>query len=119
MVEVRRFSNLADWCYVDTRDMIADKGTRKGCTLKDVDQSSTWINGFDWMKKDKSMFPVKSVDEIKLDQIQMQAFRKEMMIHDVGASDIMKVSFNCEILTRKIPDQVVKRYEFSNYIMGV
>ena len=117
VVEVRRFSDLADWSYVESRNMIADKGTRKGCTLEDVNQDSTWINGFDWMKKDKSMFPVKSVEDIKLDQTQMQEFKKEMMFHDNGASDILKMSFNCEIITRKIPDQVVKRYEFSRYII--
>ena len=40
--------------------MIADIGTRRGATIQDVDQSSAWINGFDWMHLPTTQFPIQS-----------------------------------------------------------
>ena len=75
---MRRFSKPEYWLYIDSKNMIADKGTRKGCSLKDVDQDSVWINGYNWTKKDSYIFPAKSVKEIALNQTQMQELKKEM-----------------------------------------
>ena len=46
VIEARRFTKLNDWKYVQSKDMIADMGTRKGKKLKNVDQNSVWINGY-------------------------------------------------------------------------
>ena len=40
VVVIRRFTTPESWFYVNTKNMIADKGTRRGSTLKDVDQES-------------------------------------------------------------------------------
>lgn len=66
VIEIRRFTELKDWKYVGTKENMADTGTRKGCTIKDVDQESLWINGHDWMRKERDQFPVQSADEIIL-----------------------------------------------------
>ena len=46
--------------------MIADMGTRKGPKISDVLGNSVWINVLKWMQKDKSEFPISTVDEINL-----------------------------------------------------
>ena len=76
VVEIRRFTVSSDWGYIN-------KGTRKGCTLKDVGPESELINGFEWMTKDSDQFPVKLVDEVSLNQNEMEQVKKEMSFsHD-------------------------------------
>ena len=67
VIEINRLTDKSLWRYVHSKNMIADLGTRKGASLSDVDSKSIWINGVDWMKKDKSQFPVVTVQEVKLD----------------------------------------------------
>ena len=57
--------------------MIADIGTRKGVSIRDVDQSSAWINGYEWMRKVVSKFPIKSIDELKLSNVELKEAHKE------------------------------------------
>ena len=54
VIEINRFTSKDDWLHIKSSDMIADIGTRKGATLDDVNQESSWINGFEWMKLEKS-----------------------------------------------------------------
>ena len=56
VVEILRFTSRQQWHYIQTTDMIADIGTRKGTTIKDVDQSSVWTNGYQWMQNDSTTF---------------------------------------------------------------
>ena len=49
VIEICRFTSRQQWFYVQSGDMVADLGTRRGAALTDVDQYSTWINGFKWM----------------------------------------------------------------------
>ena len=44
VLEIRRFTKLEEWKYIDTKNMIADIGTRRGTTLKEIKQDSLWIN---------------------------------------------------------------------------
>jgi len=57
--------------------MIADIGTRKGGTLQDIDSNSTWINGYNWMKSNASLNPVKSMHDIYLDVQDISLTKKE------------------------------------------
>jgi len=66
VIEIRRLTSPEQWFYVTSKDMIADIGTRRGSTIEDVEQNSIWINGFDWMSKPNSLFPITSVKELKL-----------------------------------------------------
>ena len=61
VIEIRRFTKPDNWMFVQSKNMIADIGTRKGSKITDVDQNSTWINGFSWMRLDENQFPTKSV----------------------------------------------------------
>ena len=34
------------------KKMIADLGTRKGASIKDVNGTSAWFNGYSWIRED-------------------------------------------------------------------
>ena len=53
VVKILRFTDSSEWFFGSSNNMIADLGTRRVDDLRLVDQSSTWTNGFDWMRKDK------------------------------------------------------------------
>ena len=54
---INRFVAVNDWRYVESRNVIADVGTREGSTMADVGPGSYWINGFHWMRGETSDFP--------------------------------------------------------------
>ena len=70
--------------------MIADLGTRRGVTIEDVTSESVWQTGFDWMKLDVSMFPVKTVDQVKLNSSEEKEVNKEMAIIGVKDENLTK-----------------------------
>jgi len=77
--------------------MIADLGTRRGATFKDINQSSSWINGFEWMHRDSSSFPMKSVKELKLTNDEVMEVNKEQTIqvyHNASHSGIVPDEVN-------------------------
>ena len=59
-VEIRRFSKPNDWYFIPGDSMIADLGTRRGVSIQDVSQNSSWFKGYQWMTDDSSKFPIKS-----------------------------------------------------------
>ena len=86
--------------------MIADIGTRKGATIDDVSNESVWINGHDWMHLDQSSFPVRSAQDLKLDESELSQLQKEsyLQIHHAETT---------------FPSQELhKRYKFSNYLIN-
>ena len=64
VIETRRFTIPEQWKCVQSKDMIADLGTRKVFKTEQVDQESIWKNSFEWMKLESSQFPTKTVKEI-------------------------------------------------------
>ena len=44
VIEINRLVDVSCWRYVDSKNMIADLGTRKGAKINDV-EGSDWING--------------------------------------------------------------------------
>ena len=50
IIEINRLADKKLWRYVQSKNMIADLGTKKGAKVKDVMDNSTWINGYGWMK---------------------------------------------------------------------
>ncbi|XP_066918232.1 uncharacterized protein [Clytia hemisphaerica] len=91
VIETLRFTPKEEWFYVQSEDMAADIGTRKGATINDVDQNSTWINGFPWMTLPQS-------EEIKLNEADTLEAKKEFDAHFV----------------KQMPD-VKDRYAFTGY----
>ena len=64
VIEILRFTKKEQWFHVKGTDMLADIGTRRGKSLRDIDDASIWINGFDWMQNDCSSFPIKSPSDL-------------------------------------------------------
>ena len=73
--------------------MITDLGTRQVDDLRLVDQNSTWINCFDWMRKDKE-FPIKSLDQIRLSREELAAIQvKNVLKHYLDVTEaVMKTT---------------------------
>ena len=109
VININRFSSTDDWMYVRSEDMIADIGTRPGITISDVVPGSIWIEGFEWMKSDVSEFPTFRADTINLKEDGAKIVKKESYHEDSTDS----LSFT----TRKVSDEVISRYTFSNYII--
>ena len=103
VIEIRRFTQKQQWYYIHTSNMIADIGTRKGASISDVDSSSVWINGHDWMRLNVTEFPIMSAENLRLNEVQVSEASKE---------------FNLQAHhTDKLPDEIMERYQFSNYII--
>ena len=112
VIDIHRFTDVNDWYYTDTSNMIADLGTRRGATIDDVNQSSVWINGYEWMKNDVQHMPIKSIKLIKLKNDDLTEVLKES--HKLPEGTIYTTQM---VLERSIPKEVVQRYEFSRYII--
>ena len=108
-----RFSSRDDWHYVKSSDMVADIGTRPGATVKDVDPDSNWLNGYPWMKQPVSEFPMKTCNEVKLDNTQLKEYNDELVLKkdiEVAPSKPRKTYTAC---ARKVPEEVGERYKFA------
>ena len=121
VIEINRLADKSFWRYVHTSNMIADIGTRKGATLSDVDSNSLWINGFDWMKKDKSQFPVKAVEELKLDSVSLCDLKNEYIkgsSDDIIWSNILERKLQASSHhNKRVLDNLTERYKFSSYVI--
>ncbi|XP_066915536.1 uncharacterized protein [Clytia hemisphaerica] len=104
VLEILRFSDKKDWYYVPTDQNLADLGTRRGATFQDIDQSSNWINGHQWMKQSQSSFPIQSASEVTISNKQMVEINKE---HTIVQS--------YHILSFK---ETSERYKFSQYLLN-
>eukprot|EP00794_Sanderia_malayensis_P020954 gene20954-biopygen15460 len=109
VLEIRRYTSTDQWCYIQSKNMIADLGTRRGVTIEMVNQSSTWVNGFDWMHLPSAQFPTQSVDELKFTEQQLTEVEKEksIQIYHSSTSEISK----------SLLDELKKRYEYSEYLL--
>ena len=111
VLEIRRFTDITDWYHVDGTNMIADMGTRRGTLVNDVNQSSTWINGFMWMNHIIDEMPIKTVNKISLNCDDISEVKNET---PCNVPDIT-VNSNELMLQR---DEMLKRHELSNYIVN-
>ena len=70
------------WKYVQSKDMIADLGTRKAVKTEQIDQDSVWKNGLEWMKLESSQFPAKTVKEIQLDKDEISTLKSKFVVYN-------------------------------------
>ena len=118
VIEINRLCDVQDWRAVDTKDMIADIGTRKGNTIDDCMPDSLFYNGFTWMSKDVSEMPVKTAEELILTAENQQAVNKEMLNISADLIDLdSPVSCVSYLPTRYVPTEVSERYAFSEYLI--
>ena len=112
VIEINRLTDLKKWRYVESSNMPADIGTRKGATLKDVDQDSPWINGLPWMADDEENFPTQTIEEIKLNQQELAEAEKEKIIFKAFHSNHQVPELEASSF-----DKVKSRYDFSRYLI--
>ena len=135
VIEILRFTDLSEWFFISSHNMIADLGTGRVDDLRLVDQNSAWINGFDWMRKDNKEFPIKSLDQIRLSREDLAAIQVENVLkHNLDVTDIQSSDENNAYMAHKqqlyynesinvyqqkiIPHEVIECYKFSSYLLN-
>ena len=121
VIEINRLTDLNTWRYVQSKDMIADLGTRKGARVEDITQTSEWVNGKAWMKKQESEFPVSTVGQITLSGADKFEITTECNKPDI-TDQICTISSYCHAYAgcysgKVVPDEVKSRYKFSRYVI--
>ena len=76
--------------------MIAGTRTWPELTLRDVDSSSTWTNGFPWMTLKCSNFPIQTIDKIKHNQQEIATIWNEIQEKEVSQQQIITLDQNIE-----------------------
>ena len=125
VAELNKFIQPSEWMFVHSQDMIADLGTRRVNNLELVNQDSTWINGFSWMKKDKKSFPAKTIDEIRLNKEEIVAIQKENLIkyspekhEDEHQTAYLATQVDNGLSCYKnVPQELEEFYKFSNCLI--
>ena len=83
VIEVHRLTDVHRWYHIGSKNMLADIGTRKGATIKDVSDDSVWINGQNWTKGEESTFPIKTFREAVLSKTDLEHYKTELIKSDV------------------------------------
>ena len=122
----------SDLQIISRHNITADLGTRRVDDLRVGDQNSTWINGFDWMRKDNKEFPMKLLHKIKLSreiEIQIENMLKyNLDVTVIQSSDEnniyivneQKLYYNKSINVyhqKIISHEVRKCYKLSSYLL--
>ena len=97
--------------------MIADIGTRKGAKLENVSENSVWIKGLDWMHKDKSEFPVSTVNEIKLCTSEKSIYNEEILKNDYTDLSFSNQDTCNFAKSKNMSKHLEERYKFCNYLI--
>ena len=117
-IEINRLSNLQDLRYIDSKNMIADFGTRKGAVIGDVGQDSIWVNGFRWMSRDECDFPMKRIDELILKEGSIHEAEKEkIIVKSLDHFAFHSVRNPIQLPSRYVPASLRERYAFAKYII--
>lgn len=112
VIEINRLDNSKKWMYINSSNMVADIGTRKGARIQDISENGVWVVGHPWMKLEKEEFPVKSIKDLRLSS-------KEKDQHDEESLQIESPeNTNHNIYsTQNVPSEVEERYRFNNYVI--
>ena len=123
VVEVNRLTDKKDWRYIDTKDNTADLGTRRGAKVSDILDDSTWVKGPVWASRDKALFPVKSVSELKLCSDDVKDHNDELIDPNITDNDWVakQLQIDCNHIYVSAEkgklDEVALRYKFSKYVI--
>ena len=111
VVEINRLGDVSSWRYVESSNMPADLGTRKGATIADVNQESDWINGLPWMRDDEDDFPTQSVEDLALNHQDLaEAEKEKIVLRSFHSHKPLKFESS-------MCDKVKLRYDFSKYLI--
>ena len=122
VIEISRFTDVNSWMYIKSSNMIADIGTRRGATIKDIYPDLEWNVGFLWMREHLSEFPVKRYDEIKLtaseaSDAELETLRVKGIAETTWAAteiDYSTIYLSCN---KKLPNEISERYKYSHYLV--
>ena len=106
VINIRSLCNINDWHHIESQLNPADIATREA-DAEMVKEESEWQLGKPWMLQDVDAMPLKTVEEVSLDQEDQRLALQE--IRRSGAPGMTLMAFaNC----------LVERNEFSNYIVN-
>ena len=91
--------------------MPCDIGTRRTATLSDIGDGSHWKEGLDWMHQSSSAFPVKTIEEVKLDAEEKMTYEKEVAPEMRSFVAVRKPE------TPRISQKIKERVIFSEYLL--
>ena len=129
VIDIVRFTDRSSWVYVKGADNVADLGTRKGAKISDVSPDSKWIRGLDWMRKHRKDFPVSTVEDLRFQQSELEAVKKESLTPDLADSFFVRFSVKPKSMKSvytvsktsrrsKVDSKIVaERYKFADYII--
>ena len=109
--------------YINSKNNIADLGTKRRAKLSAVLDNSIWVNRHDWAKLDKTQFPIQSFEELKLNKEEIKGYENEILKSEMIDVDWINKhlevihSKSYAVLEKGVPDKVGERYLFSRYIM--
>ena len=104
-------SETSNWVYVESGDMVADIGTRRGAKLVDVLDGSDWVDGKEWMRRPEDEFPTKTLDEINMTPSDLDEANKEKIIVKTF------FSFKSVEVSAYSDDQTKLRYKYSTFLL--
>ena len=115
VIEINRLVEIFLWRYVDTKDNPADVGTRKVAGLLSVQPGGIWPNGKEWMLREESEFPTKTVSQVVLDNEARNEAQKEKILVDV-LQDQYFIG-HVHVPEQQVPAEVGLRYQYCNYLV--
>ena len=115
VIETNRLVDQKTWRYIESKQNVADLGTRKGARLECVGPDGEWTNGYEWMRGDEEDFPVKTMEQVILDNEARSEARKEEIIVEF-LSDNYFIG-HLSMPERKVPEEVGSRYKFCDYVI--
>jgi len=105
VLEIRRFTQVADWHHVESAMNVADLGTRSA-DIDDLVLQAQWQRGQPWMEMPRSKMPIKSAAEVTL-----TAEEKRVAATELRAKDVRGHQINLNT------DAVSTRYSYSQYLV--
>ena len=105
VIEIRRLTDLKNWYHIDSKNNLADIGTRQA-VISDLAAGTDWQEGNWWMKLPFSRMPLLSLNDVTLSQAERQDANKE-----IKASDL------CGVCLPSLTTKVSERYSFSEYLV--
>ena len=105
VIEIRRFTLPEQWYHVETHNNIADLGTRPAA-INEIDETSSWQNGKNWMSLPREQFPIRTADQVVL-----SGEEKKLAATELKAPDIAGYSMS------NLKSEVATRYSYSKYIV--
>ena len=123
VIEIRRLSEADRWFYIQSKNNVADIGTRKGAQIKDVDSNSEWIRGQSWMTINEKEFPTMTLNDINFNNIreevnaEMLKYAKVIEGMEALFADVDTTVYTTRISNKALGNSLRERYRFNNYLV--